>query len=233
MLRFRESPWDAAVLGGKTHELLAFDTPEEVDDYEDACRQFGVGFTACRVGGTEYDKHLALQQNGYAQVSTILHVRLEAAAVPLHAPLPNGMALLPACPEDAPALRQIVSTYRFGPFHDDPLISVAAASQRMQNRIAPLMREMPLLVAEDESGVHGFMAMRAVDDVWELVLGGVAPGPLRGRVFWAAVLRHLADRGATAIWAPISVTNLPVMNLYAKLGFKFTECFVQFHKHRV
>lgn len=232
MLRFRESPWDEAVLGKKTHELLTFDTLAELMDYEDACEQFRVGFTSCRVKGEEYDKHVALRDEYYALVGTYFHVALERAkASPaiLEGMLPGDLWLRAARNDDIPAMKKAVEGYRFGPFHDDPFIATTHAVTRMKNRVDALMAEMPVVVCQTPQGVGAWMAVRGGS---ELVLGGTIDGRVKGTDFWSALLRLLFARGAEKVWAPISSTNLPVMNLYSKLGFRFTDTFVQFHRHR-
>jgi len=237
VLNWRESPWDAAVLGYPTNELLCFAGAADLTEFEEECRARGVGFTSCRLDAGDFDRHQLLRDAGYVQVGTYLDVELprkKADARVTEAVLPNGMWLRDGWPTwgswdtDIPIIRDMVRDYEFGPFFDDHRIPREAAHRRMMNRVVALFEEMPVLVCTDGVGVVAWMAVRGGR---ELVLGGVSRA-IRGRVFWAAITRRLFERGADYVWAPISATNLGVMNVYAALGFRFTGCQLQFHRHR-
>jgi GNAT superfamily N-acetyltransferase len=84
-----------------------------------------------------------------------------------------------------------------------------------------LLRERPI----------GFMARRAED----LILAGFArkfTGAGLGDFLWLSVLRKLKEAGLNQARSLISVRNIPVLNLYARLGFKFRDPRATFHYWR-
>ncbi len=74
----------------------------------------------------------------------------------------------------------------------------------------------------------GFMARKAED----LILAGFARkfvGAGLGDFLWLSVLRKLKDAGLNQARTLISIRNTSVLNLYARLGFKFRDPRVTFH----
>jgi len=77
----------------------------------------------------------------------------------------------------------------------------------------------------------GFMARKAED----LILAGFArkyTGAGLGDFLWLSVLRKLKEAGLNQARTLISVRNTSVLNLYARLGFKFRDPRVTFHYWR-
>ncbi|HQT27637.1 MAG TPA: GNAT family N-acetyltransferase, partial [Burkholderiales bacterium] len=50
-----------------------------------------------------------------------------------------------------------------------------------------------------------------------------------GKYFWSAACRKIYDQGEKEITSSISASNLPVLNLYASLGFRFEKAFDIYH----
>jgi len=65
-----------------------------------------------------------------------------------------------------------------------------------------------------------------------LILAGFArayAGSGLGDYFWLGVLQRLQEKGVDAVHTRISMNNVPVVNLYARLGFKFRNPAAVFH----
>jgi ribosomal protein S18 acetylase RimI-like enzyme len=50
-----------------------------------------------------------------------------------------------------------------------------------------------------------------------------------GDFFWLSVLEQMMREGTTQVQTMISTNNIPVLNLYARIGFKFKDPSVTFH----
>jgi hypothetical protein len=228
MYHARMTPWDAAVLGTDTNEV-SFDAPEDVAAYE-ALVGSRVGFTSVRLDAAQRDIREAVEDHGYRQVGTYLRARGDLRRV---ADATATCHLRPAVMDDAPRVRELIATWGgFGPFFDDYRIPRAAAVQRMQNRIGSLM-ERPMLVAEDAEGMAGFFAYRPEPAHTELVLAGVRAGSgLHGTAFWAQCFAVMCASGATYGEGTLSASNLGAVNVYARLGFRFVQTLLQYHRYR-
>lgn len=238
MLTVRETPWDARVLGVDAEEIVvdASDIREALGAYETRCAILQVGFTSVRFDATQSDTRLALEEAGYRQVGTYFKVCNDVSRWPPRIPLPDlpsGVATRAATADDLPRLREMVMNwFAFGPFFDDPRITFHAAKLRMCNRLGSLLTDARLVVCPTEGKPMAFFAYGPPAKTVELILAGVAPGPIHGRPFWASVITDIYRAGATEAWGYISAANLPVMNLYASLGFRFVETRLQYHRHR-
>ena len=226
MYHARVTPWDAAVLGVSTTEVT-FEEPEDVAAYE---AESSVAFTTTRLDAHRRDLQRAVAASGYVQVGTYLRARGDLRR---DADATATCRLRPAVIADAPRVRELISTWDgFGPFFDDRRIPREAAVLRMQNRIGSLM-EGPMLVAEDTEGLAGFFAYRPEPAHTELVLAGVRAGSgLRGTAFWAQCFAVMCASGATYGEGTLSASNLGAVNVYARLGFRFVETLLQYHRHR-
>lgn len=114
-------------------------------------------------------------------------------------------------------------------FHKDPHCSSATADRRYLNWTNDLLQNetnFDLLLHKET--VTGFMAHKE----GHLILAGFARSYVAsglGDFLWLSVLAKLQTKGITQIHTQISTNNLPVLNLYARLGFKFKEAFTLLH----
>jgi RimJ/RimL family protein N-acetyltransferase len=93
-----------------------------------------------------------------------------------------------------------------------------------------------VLKAEVDGRLVGFFIVENRPDgsaYWHLT--AIAPewqGKGMGMSVWqAALLRHRSE-GASAVETTISGHNLPIINLYARLGFRFASAQMTFHRLR-
>ena len=66
----------------------------------------------------------------------------------------------------------------------------------------------------------------------DLLLAGFArkyAGGGLGEFFWLRVLQNLGADGVDRVSTLISINNLSVLNLYARMGFKFRDSRATFH----
>lgn len=115
-------------------------------------------------------------------------------------------------------------------FHADHNCDNAVADRRFEYWVDDLMGDP--LVAFDVMLLRrravAFMAHKSTD----LILAGFSrqyAGAGLGDFLWLSVLRRLREAGHNRARTLISVRNIPVLNLHARLGFKFQEPRATFH----
>jgi len=118
-------------------------------------------------------------------------------------------------------------------FHRDWQCDKETASRRFSYWVDDLAADSEvtfLMITHRDKG-EGFMA-RTFDN---LILGGLSRksvGKGVGKFFWLSVLEDMLNAGSPNVHTLISVNNIPVLNLYAGLGFKFKEPAVTLHYWR-
>jgi len=114
-------------------------------------------------------------------------------------------------------------------FHTDPNCPPGLADRRFVFWVEDLLQSDAVFQLQryrDE--VIGFMARK--DE--HLILAGFSrkyAGSGLGDFLWLSVLASMHDDGMTQVDTQISTNNLPVLNLYVRLGFKFKDQTALFH----
>lgn len=119
--------------------------------------------------------------------------------------------------------------FSHGRFHRDFNLSLAQANQRYDNWLAHLHATGKVYGLLYRGELAGFIAV----DGNKLVLHALGKSQ-RGRglakSFWTPVCRTLFEAGHTQLTSSVSATNLAVMNLYARLGFRFRNPVDIYHR---
>lgn len=114
-------------------------------------------------------------------------------------------------------------------FHVDPHCPDQLADKRFVFWVEDLLKgdtQFELLLYNGE--VIGFMARKHQ----HLVLAGFSrtySSSGFGDFLWLSVLSHMVSEGLAQAHTRISANNIPVLNLYVRLGFKFREPAAMFH----
>jgi GNAT superfamily N-acetyltransferase len=91
-----------------------------------------------------------------------------------------------------------------------------------------------LYVIGELGNVQGFYHVALDESVADLRLAAVAPGlqgTLLGFDLYLAVLNTLKELGVRRVISTVSGTNTSVINVYAMLGFRFSEPEIVYHWH--
>lgn len=115
-------------------------------------------------------------------------------------------------------------------FHIDKACPPGRAGLRYRYWTEDLLRdeEVSFMVMKVRGHTAGFFAFK--QDY--LILAGFARAYANsglGDFFWLSVMKHLEQHGVTSVHTRVSLNNLPVVNLYARLGFKFRNSALVFH----
>lgn len=233
-------PWDTATFGfavAHVADLAVADAAAAGADFaafEDWRDAQGVRLVSHRCERSRAREWMFLEDRGFRFVEMVYRPVFEAVqglAYPDH-----GLAVAPAGAADVPALEEIARVaFATGRFALDPRLDPQLNGRRyaawVRNSMAHPTQRL-LRISEGNEPVAFFI----VEDVgagrchWHLT--GVAPahhGRGVGRRVWQAMLmRHKAE-GVAAVQTVVSAHNLPVLNLYATLGFRLRKADVTLH----
>jgi ribosomal protein S18 acetylase RimI-like enzyme len=120
--------------------------------------------------------------------------------------------------------------FSHGRFHRDFNISQARANQRYNNWLAELHADGKVRGLTYQEQLAGFIAV----DGSKLVLHALSES-LRGlglaKYLWTPVCRTLFEEGFEEVTSSVSATNLAVVNLYSRLGFRFRNPVDIYHRY--
>jgi ribosomal protein S18 acetylase RimI-like enzyme len=129
----------------------------------------------------------------------------------------------------APLLAICRGAFRHDRFHRDFSVERARADLRYENWLKTLHGSGKVYGLTWENEVAGFIAHEGGKLVLH-ALGEQHRGRGLARYLWSAVCVDLARRGQEELTSSISATNLPALNLYASLGFRFRKAIDLYHR---
>lgn len=241
-LAWSEAPWDSAVFGAavlqvtevvagndraRAHELMA-----RFEAARDAAR---VPFVSCRLPHDRLRESMLLEAHGFRFIEMLFHPEypdLQRARLPEAA----GLTVQDAVASDL-AWAVEVAGHAFGNerFHVDPRLPSGLGDRRYQNWVRSTLGhpKQRLMIIRDGREPVAFFIIEALEDgscYWHLT--AVAPGRQgQGYGFrvWATMLAQARDSDAARVRTSIVARNHRVMNLYGRLGFRFSPPAMTFH----
>ena len=233
-------PWDERVLGFPVVDLSNFRLSEGAQleqaaaDLRSWLSQVDAGMVSCRLSEASLKEGWVLEAAGFRFIEMMISpVCTRLAQVALRNPKIN---IRLAGASDLDPLIAIASTaFGYERFHQDPRIDRKAADQRYANWVEDSLEHATqklYCVTCDEVIVALFVTENRKPDTiyWHLTaLDPAKVGVGLGEQVWRAMLDYHASMGATEVKTKIAVRNTVVMNLYAKLGFRFEHPEMTFH----
>lgn len=119
--------------------------------------------------------------------------------------------------------------FAHGRFHRDFNISKTSANQRYNSWLSELCSCGNVYQLKFNHSICGFIAVNSNSLVLH-ALSKEVRGLGLSKFFWTIVCQDLFNSGVTEIISSISATNTAVLNLYARLGFKFRKPTDIYHK---
>jgi GNAT superfamily N-acetyltransferase len=241
-MTWAETPWDSALFG---FPVLHIDHLECRGDRVAAQRAFvaferhrdaiGCRFASCRVPADHMAESLLLQDRGFRVVEMLFHPELDLRTASSPAPA-SPLELAPASAASLPALLDIAGAgFGHERLHVDPRVPRGLGDQRYRNWVrAALDHPRQRLVELREGGsVVAFFVTERLDDgtcYWHLnAVAPAAQGRGIGARAWSTMIESARREGATRVRSAITARNVRVMNLYARLGFRFLPPLVGLH----
>lgn len=214
----KATPWDTAVFGMPTGELREYSAAA----LEEAVRTSG--HLTLKVEPLA-DKRL-LDENGFYYCDTLIEphcnsVRLRSVRHP--------DAIISKEVDHEQAATICNGAFSHGRFHRDFNLPRSKSDLRYANWLKQLLEEQQVYGLYWQGNLAGFIGYR--DN--SLILHALA-AQYRGRglakYWWSAVCNDILGNGHEIVRSSISATNLAVLNLYASLGFYFTNPLDIYHR---
>lgn len=239
-LIWSEALWDSEIFGYPVLQISSINVlgPRAADaivQFEIARDVCGSKLVSCRLPHERLRESMLLEGIGFKFIEMIFRPELEG--------LQNcdgfnghGLIIVRAESADIPAVMSIAGV-AFGNerFHVDPRLPSKLGDQRYQNwaRSALNHATQRLYVVLDGTSVIAFFVTEDLEGgtcYWHL--NAVAPevqGKGYGKRAWQAMLGQAQSGGAKRVQTSIVARNHRVLNLYARLGFKFSPPLMTFH----
>jgi RimJ/RimL family protein N-acetyltransferase len=177
---------------------------------------------------------MLLEGHGFRFIEMAYHPeldRLESIALP-----DDTLMVARATPQDLLEVLEIAgNAFRNERFHVDPRLNPSLGDLRYCNWVKSSLDHpsQRLEVVRDGEQLVAFFVTEMLEDgtcYWHL--NAVAPnaqGQGYGRRAWQAMLRKAREEGARRVQTCIVARNHRVLNLYARLGFRFAPPLMTFH----
>lgn len=237
---YRPTPWDARVFGFPTNELLDI----RYEDMDAACRLLelfdqnnireGIRFTYTRINATDKVLRYVLSRFSYYYAETSFFLTMNSIQKQdFAARFRNDLPLTEPAPADLEQIRIIArDSFDFSRFHEDYHIDEAKARDRYYRWIDDLVGQgKKFLVYKTGDVVKSFLAYSLSEGTVDLILAGSRKGnEMVSYYFWPSFMTYFQGLKCSRAKTVISASNTGIINLYAKLDFKFERTMLGFHK---
>jgi RimJ/RimL family protein N-acetyltransferase len=192
---------------------------------------------SCRLSHDQLYESIFLEGRGFRFIETVLHPKLDDL-LRLNVS-DQGLEIIPANENDLPALTRIAeSAFRNERFHVDPRLDPRFGDLRYVRWVENTLKhpQQRLIKILDNETIVAFFIIEFLNDghvYWHLT--AVSPehqGKGYGRRTWLAMLRYHQKNGCLKVSTTISARNIPVLNLYSSLNFRFLPPEMTFHWKR-
>lgn len=215
--RWKRTPWDANVLGLETFEIED-PSPEDL-----ASAHSRVGHYTVRMTPLKNTSDLAAHCFYYCD--TLVEPFCDGRRFrSMH----DARAEVVSSPDAEAALVACRGAFRHGRFHRDFAIHTQRADLRYENWLQRLLDEKKVVGLNWEGRQAGFFAVEESRAVLH-ALDAKHRGRGIAKYLWSAAYEYMFAHGCSEVSSSVSVANIPVMNLYASLGFRFRKPMDLYH----
>ena len=236
----RLTPWDQRALSFVTAEITTLradstkDATALLENAEIWAHANNVHYLFERVPANARHLRRALSDHGHTMVECSLTLSRDGFAGLPTIPARVRPQLRMARRDDLSALQTIAGRdFNHGRFLEDPAIAHEQAAQRTVNWIGDLFDQGLLQTVESNEKIIGFHAERVTADGRhaDLILTGTASRyAMLAMPLWIHALEQLAARRVEHCSTLVSAANTGVVNLYAKLGFRYDSTLFGYRK---
>ena len=239
-IAWSEAPWDSEVIGAPVLQITRMEihgpgAEADMLPFERVRDQEGVRLVSCRLPHDRLRESMLLEDRGFRFIEMIYspEADLNTSVDP---PDRAALTVMRARDDDLPVLLEIASgAFRNERFHMDPRIRPGVSDQRYRNwvRSSHVHPSQRLFVVKDAARTVAFFVTEMLSDgscYWHLT--AVAPeaqGQGYGRRAWLAMMDCARIAGASKVRTSVVARNHRVINLYARLGFRFAPPLMTFH----
>lgn len=232
------APWDGIPLSMRAVNIKEFVSADEHSGFVllsmFESRNRDVQYTSTRIDSRDTHLAKALSQAGYQMTEIVIKVSGGLTTLPIDDRQFNKFVFEEASEDDHHTLSEhVVAHFDHGKFHEDPLIERRLADSRNVNMVGDLTRKFTTYVGRVNDDIIGFMILNRKDTLIELLLGGMHPAYRHlSYSFWNKLFFEYQKQGVKKVTTTISAANIPVINLYSRLGFKFSQALYGYRKFR-
>lgn len=240
-LEWTEAPWDTAIFGFPVLQINRMEVrgpsaTSAMSAYEEARDRLGAGLVSCRMPHERLRESMLLEDHGFRFIEMAYMPELDdlagIAALPEKTDINVGLA----GESDLHALMEIAgSAFRNERFHVDPRLDPALGDERyrrwVQNSLDHPQQRL-YVIRDGAQSIAFFLTEMLADGTCYWHLNAVSPqvqGQGYGRRAWQAMLHEAKVAGAQRVRTCIVARNFRVLNLYARLGFRFPPPLMTFH----
>jgi len=239
-MAWSEAPWDSRVYGFPVLQITEIkitgsDTRADMRAFELERDRLGAGLVSCRLSHELLRESMLLEDHGFRFIEMLYQPELELAEC-RSLEEDSALEISRARDDELAALCAIASTaFQNERFKMDPRLDPELSDQRYQNWVASSMHHptQKLYAIRAEDRPIAFFVTEMLDDgtcYWHLnAVASSAQGRGYGKRTWQGMLQQALDKGARRVRTCIVARNYRVLNLYAKLGFRFPPPLMTFH----
>lgn len=239
-MAWSEAPWDSVVaefpvLQITKLEIRGPDAGADIQVFEIARERTAAGLVSCRLPHERLPESMLLEDHGFRFVEMLYQPELDLETAKVVA---NVMPLKVsrAQDEDLPALLDIAGhAFQNERFKMDHRLDPELSKLRYCNWIKSSLHHanQQVHVIRDGRRLVAFFVIELLDDgvcYWHLnAVTPDAQGQGYGRRAWLTMLEQAINAGAKRVRTCIVARNYRVLNLYARLGFRFPPPLMTFH----
>ncbi len=211
------TPWDCAALGCNAYELANAGA-------EAMARVTAPGHYTVRVDPLA--SKALLHRNGFYYCDTLVEPYCPSGQLRL---LPHAAVGYDPRPALEPLVALSRGAFQLGRFHRDFNVERRLADLRYETWLRALHAADKVYGLTWEGATAGFIGREGGKLVLH-ALGEAHRGRGIAKHLWSAVCAELARSGVREISSSISAANLPAINLYASLGFRFRKPVDIYHR---
>lgn len=232
-------PWDTEVFEFPVAQITRIVVNDEVEflsiksAFETWLNDNHVRLVSCRLLGNKVKEIFWLEAFGFKFVELVLHpythdlVSIDDIVL---------LDVLDADDSDIQVIKDIaLDSFGYERFHSDPRLSTDKANLRYSNWVESSFTSssqnlLKLVECDQIVGFFIFETLQGAEVYWHLT--AISPrnqGRGLGQRGWKSVIEYHRQNGASKVSTTIAAMNVPVLNLYSKLNFKFSTPEATFH----
>lgn len=238
-LAVRRVPWDSDILGVPVGDIVRFESNDiassqrEFDAFNKWIQENNYAMISCRLPHDKLLESSLLERNDFRFIEMVLHPTL--ANIQDMVIYEHELSVSSVENSEVPHIGNIAArAFGYERFHVDPFLDPSLGDIRYRKWAENSYgdKKQHLLKATLNGKIIGFFLVEYKDDLVYWHLTAVAPewqGQGLGYRVWMAMIEHHKQMGFQRILTTISARNVPVLNLYSRLNFRFLPPEMTFH----
>ena len=237
----RLTPWDTECFGFTVAQIDVFTclnshiTHSDLQSFFQWLDQNDIQFVSCRLPYNRLEESMLLESSGFRFVETALHPYLN---LPDPRYQDTDDFSIELATQDDLAIMEDIAAHAFthGRIHADPRLGTTLGNKRysrwVRNTLSHPSQQLIKITNKEHDIIALFITEISSDQSMYWHLTTIAPqfqGQGYGWSIWRAMLSRHSQEGMRSVRTTITAGNVPVLNLYSKLGFRFLPPEMTYH----